>query len=296
LTLGTNTKEILNSLEAGLQEAITEISQASHDINVDPEQLQTVEQRLSTLYDIARKHKVQPEQLHEHCIKLKQELDNLNNADERCLALEQSLNQAKDYYLQAAQRLSSSREKAAKKLAKEIGKWLEPLGMPGGKFGINLKPFHGELSTSGLESAEFCVSANPGHPLQPIHKVASGGELSRISLAIQLIVANYLNTPTLVFDEVDVGVGGKIGAIIGQALQQLGESVQVLCVTHLPQVAGCGTQHIKVEKHRSKKDTHTSIQALSEEERVEELARMLGGIDITEQARAHAKGLLRETN
>lgn len=273
-----------------LQEAIADLNRFCQKIDINPEQLQHVEKRLSAIYDMARKHKIRPEALMSHFETLNTELTLLNTIDERLLILDEQLSDAKMAYDNAAQMLSLSRQKASIHLSQEIEQWLEPLGMPGGRFSIVLNAT--EMSLNGLEMAQFCVSANPGHPLQALNKVASGGELSRISLAIQLIVAQYLNTPTLIFDEVDVGVGGKIGAIIGQALKTLGRSVQILCVTHLPQVAAFGEHHIQVVKHRNATDTYTTIDPLSSGERVEELARMLGGIDITQQAREHAKELL----
>ncbi len=289
--------DIIIAAHIQIQESISDLNRFCHTIESNPEQLHYVEQRLSTLYDMARKHKIRPETLIPHFQKLTTELELLNNADEKLIALDQQLSDTKARYLSVAHQLSDSREKASVHLSQEIEQWLEPLGMPGGHFRIHLHPHNNEknaeeISAYGLESAQFGVSANPGHPLQPLHKVASGGELSRISLAIQLILAQYLNTPTLIFDEVDVGVGGKIGAIIGQALQTLSQSVQVLCVTHLPQVAAFGKHHINVIKHRNQTDTYTTIEPLTLPDRVEELARMLGGINITQQARDHAKDLL----
>lgn len=284
------TYDILIAVNIQIQEAITDLNRFSHTMDINPEQLHCVEQRLSALYDMARKHKIRPESLTAHFQKLQSELDLLNHADEKLITLEQQLSDTKSAYLTIAKKLSLSRQKASLQLSKEIEHWLEPLGMPGGRFSIELNS--AEISAYGLESAQFCVSANPGHPLQPLNKVASGGELSRISLAIQLILARYLNTPTLMFDEVDMGVGGKIGATIGQALTKLGQSVQVLCITHLPQVAAFGRHHIHVIKHRNETDTYTTIEPLTPLDRVEELARMLGGIDITQQARDHAQGLL----
>jgi DNA repair protein RecN (Recombination protein N) len=173
---------------------------------------------------------------------------------------------------------------------------MQQLGMPGGRFEIALEPIKEEqISPAGLERIEFMVSANPGQPLQPLAKVASGGELSRISLAIQVITALSNITPTLIFDEVDVGIGGGTATIVGQLLRQLGRNAQVLCVTHLPQVAALGEHHFQVHKATEKNQTNTTIKILNEEEKVNEIARMLGGVKITKQTLAHAKEMLEFT-
>ncbi len=165
--------------------------------------------------------------------------------------------------------------------------------MPGGKFSIALKPSaDGEHPPHGLEQVEFLVSANPGQPLRPLAKVASGGELSRISLAIQVITAQTSRIPTLVFDEVDVGIGGPTAEVVGQLLRRLGERGQVLTVTHLPQVAAQGHHHLFVHKARGRDETHTAVATLQDHERIEEVARMLGGVDLTEQALAHARQMI----
>ena len=170
---------------------------------------------------------------------------------------------------------------------------LHMLGMPDGEFSVVLQPTESNKPTAfGLEHIEFLVSANPGQPLRALAKVASGGELSRISLAIQVITAQTSRVPTLVFDEVDVGIGGPTAEIVGQLLRQLGENGQVLTVTHLPQVAAQGHQHLYVHKERKQKSTHTAVKVLSHEQRVEEVARMLGGIDLTEESLQHARKIL----
>lgn len=282
--------DLLIAADIQIQEAIHDLKGFCQTIEINPKQLQEVEQRLSTLYDVARKHKIRPEALIAHFEGLNTELEALNQVDERLLKIDEHLKQSEAAYLKLANSLSASRLKASEKLSKEIEAWLAPLGMNHGRFSIEL--IANEPAHHGLEKPQFCVSVNPGHPLQALNKVASGGELSRISLAIHLVLAHYLNTPTLIFDEVDVGVGGKIGAIIGQALQTLSRSVQVLCVTHLPQVAAFGSQHLQVTKHQNINETYTTIEPLECETRVEELARMLGGIEVTPEAREHAKGLL----
>ena len=284
--------ELLKTAEIHLEEAIQEIDHASQSIDLSPERLDAVEKRLSAIYDLARKHKVEACELIPLYDKLYHEWQTLLTADDKIQSLEESLKQAQDYYVKQAQSLSKARQKAGKELAQKVTGWLEPLGIKGGQFEIELKS-RKDYSEYGLEAVQFIVSTNPGHPLLPMQKVVSGGELSRISLAIQMITASYQSTPTLIFDEVDVGVGGKIGAVIGQALAQLGDSVQVLCITHLPQVAAMGAHHFQVAKHHEQSSTTTTIQALTHNQRVDELARMLGGLETTTKAKAHAKDLLK---
>lgn len=196
-------------------------------------------------------------------------------------------------YLTVATQLSNSRQKVAKKLSKNIQESMQQLGMPGGKFDIQLETIKdSSINPYGLERIEFVVSANPGQPLQSLAKVASGGELSRISLAIQVITAQTNVTPTLIFDEVDVGIGGSTAAIVGQLLRKLGNTAQVLCVTHLAQVAAQGHHHLQVNKFTEKNQTRTQINQLNGEEKIQEIARMIGGMKITKQTLAHAKELL----
>lgn len=283
--------ELLKTAQIHMEEAQADINHIVQTIDINPARLQEVEARSSAIYSVARKHKVEVEGLRAFHSELKQELELLEGADLKLESLKQTLEQTKAIYMKAAANLSKARKQAAKKMSKEIEAWLEPLGIKGGKFEISLQALK-EPSRHGLEHVQYNVSTNPGHPLNPLQKVVSGGELSRISLAIQLIAAKYQNTPTLIFDEVDVGVGGKIGAIIGQALNQLANNVQVFCITHLPQVAAFGTSHLQVSKQQSKQSTTTTITPLDQKQRVEEIARMLGGIDVTKQARANAKALL----
>ncbi|MEJ2454634.1 MAG: DNA repair protein RecN, partial [Candidatus Thiodiazotropha sp.] len=198
-----------------------------------------------------------------------------------------------DAYRQSAGRLSQTRQQAAKRLSDEISQAMQKLGMKGGVFAVALDPLPQEkAAASGLETVEFQVSANPGMPLQPLSRVASGGELSRISLAIQVSTIRYGETPTLVFDEVDVGIGGGVAEIVGQMLRTLGSTRQILCVTHLPQVAAQAMHHLQVTKQSSRKETRTTISQLEAEARIEEIARMLGGVKITQQTLAHAREMV----
>lgn len=285
--------ELLKTAQIHVDEAVSDLNAFMQEVDLNPQRLNAVEERLSEIYDVARKHKTEVPKLFNLHERLSAELETMLGADKKLDDLKAELTQAQTRYMKVAKKLSKARATASKTMAKEIASWLEPLGIKGGQFEINLVETK-QLSAYGLESAQFLVSTNPGHPLSALQKIVSGGELSRISLAIQLIAAKYQNTPTLIFDEVDVGVGGKIGAIIGQALSQLAKNVQVFCITHLPQVAAFGDHHFQVIKNHEKKSTTTTITPLTEKERIEEIARMLGGLDITKQARANAKALLQK--
>ena len=236
---------------------------------------------------------MQPEQLYALKNQLAAELTALDADDANLEHLQQATALLQQEYQAKAQTLSKRRTTAAKKLSNAVMQQLHMLGMPGGQFSVDLQPITAAVpALHGLENIEFLVSANPGQPLRSLAKVASGGELSRISLAIQVITAQTSRVPTLVFDEVDVGIGGPTAEVVGQLLRQLGESGQVLTVTHLPQVAAQGHQHLFVHKVRKHKQTNTVVSLLSDNQRVEELARMLGGIDLTEESLVHARKIL----
>ncbi len=298
--LAEKNKELRNAFEC-LENATIQLQEASNDIStfvsqleIDPERLHAVEQRLERIHDLARKHKVEASQLYHHFNQLQILASQYANQEQHLAQLDTDIALAKKHYQRFATLLTQARLKAAEKLASEVTTCVQQLAMPGALFTIDLQPFSDqELHAQGNESVLFGISANPGHPPQALSKVASGGELSRISLALQLITATFVATPCLVFDEVDVGISGKIGALVGKALQRLGQSAQVLCVTHLPQVAACGENHLQVIKQRLKNDTVTEIHMLKQSDRVEAIAQMLGGVDVTAQARANAKQLLR---
>ncbi len=290
-----NAKECLNNAHIQMQEAVSEINDFIAGLEINPARLSQVEHRLERLHDMARKHRIEPEQLMAHFEKLKSQAHHFANLEQTIKQLEQDLTIAAKQYQRFAKILSKARMETAQKLAQDVTKTIQPLGMPGGLFTVQLTPFtDGSLHMSGNETVVFGVSANPGHAPQPLNKVASGGELSRISLALEVLTAQFLATPCLVFDEVDVGISGKIGAIVGKALYDLSKTTQVLCVTHLPQVACAGDHHIQVTKTRLENSTISEIHLLTEQQRVEEIARMLGGIDVTAQARANAKQLLKK--
>lgn len=289
----TEATSLLSNAQIQLEEAIAEISRFMDHFDIDPLRQQQVEERLDVIYSLARKHHVQPNELAELTLRLQNELANIEAGDEKLAELATNLTLLSNDYQQAAEKLSSQRKKAAVKLAKAVEQEMQSLGMPGGKFTIELKPISlTEPQLNGLEVVEFLVSGNPGQPVRALNKVASGGELSRISLAIQVITAQTSRVPTLVFDEVDVGIGGPTAEIVGRLLRKLGEKGQVITVTHLPQVAAQGHQHLYVHKERTKNSTQTAVSALDKEQRIEELARMLGGVDLTKESLAHAEKLL----
>ncbi len=299
--LADKNKEMQNAFEC-VENATIQLQEASNEINgflsqleIDPQRLHAVEQRLERIHEVARKHKVDAPQLYAHFCYLQQQAELFANQEQFLVEIDQHIALAKKQYQEVAKALTKARLKAAKQLAVDVTTCVQQLAMPGAIFTIDLQPFDGEeLHAQGNESVIFGISANPGHPPQPLSKVASGGELSRISLALQLITAKYVSTPCLVFDEVDVGISGKIGALVGKALQRLSADAQVLCVTHLPQVAACGENHLQVVKLRSENNTITEIHMLNQAGRVEAIAQMLGGVDVTTQARANAKQLLKQ--
>ncbi|MGI3748733.1 MAG: DNA repair protein RecN [Janthinobacterium lividum] len=284
---------LLSSAQIQVEEAVGEINRFLDRFEADPARLQQIEERLDTIYTLARKHRVQPTEVAALHQKLLDGIETLNANDEAIERLEHEVGSYARHYQEKARELSDLRHRAAPELAHKVEHEIQRLGMPGGRFNIELREnVDKELSPNGLEQVELLVSANPGQPLKALAKVASGGELSRISLAIQVITAQTSRVPTLVFDEVDVGIGGPTAEIVGQLLRRLGERGQVMTVTHLPQVAAQGHQHLFVHKVRDADVTRTAVSKLSKNERVEEVARMLGGIDLTKESLAHAKKMV----
>ena len=282
--------ELLESAAIQTKEAATELRHYLTALELDPERLAEVEQRLTTIFDLSRKHNIEANELPNQLEKLQQELTTLENAETRLGDMEQTISDAEHSYLEVAQQLSDKRAKSAATLEKLISKNMQELGMAGGRFSIALDEI--PPSRHGLEQVEFQVSANPGQPLQPLSKVASGGELSRISLSIQVIAAGKEGIPTLIFDEVDVGVGGGIAEMVGRELRTLGSERQVLCVTHQPQVAALAHHHYQISKSSLDNSTATQVMLLQPGERIEEVARMLGGVEITDQTLSHAQEMI----
>ncbi|WP_432471813.1 DNA repair protein RecN [Amphritea sp. HPY] len=289
----TQTVEMLNNAHIQIEEAAQEISHYLDRVELNPGRQAIVEERLSSIFDLARKHKIPAETLTDFLQQLQQELSNLTMSDQQLESLQQDTEQARQKFVTSASKLSKNRQKAALTLSSEVNKQLHSLGMPAAQIKVSLTPYKADhLSPHGLEEIEFLISTNAGLPARPLNKIASGGELSRISLAIQVITAQSSSTPTLIFDEVDVGIGGAIAEVVGRLLRQLGEHSQILCVTHQPQVASQGHQHLFVSKQSDKDKTHTRIDQLNQDQRVGEVARMLGGIDVTETSLDHAREML----
>lgn len=284
--------ELLHSAQIQLQEAAEQLRHYLDALDVDPQRLQQLENRMAAIQDMARKHRIDAAELLEKRLELEQELARLDSDEYNLETLEGKLQTAAEHYQAVATKLHQQRNKAAKKLATGVTEAMQQLSMKGGTFAIQVKADSEKFSATGMDDILFEVSANPGQPLKPLIKVASGGELSRISLAIQMIAAQKVTLPALIFDEVDTGIGGGTAEIVGQQLRKLGEGRQVLCVTHLPQVAAQAHNHYKVTKIKTATDTQTGIIPLSPTERVEEVARMMGGIEITESTLALAQEMI----
>ena len=280
---------LLASIEAELGEVSANMRDVASRSDLDPAELAAQEQRLGELMGMARKYRVEPQDLPAKMQEIEAALQQLQAAAD-IAALEAAAERCEKQYHEAAQQLSAGRRQAAERLGSETAAHMQELAMKGARFHIELLP--ASPSAFGLEQVQYQVAANKGSPLRPLNKVASGGELARISLALQVVTSQYTQTPTLIFDEVDTGIGGGVAETVGRALRSLGQKHQVLAVTHLPQVAACGEQHWQVRKNNEGEQTVSSIRVLSAEERVEEIARMLGGETLTATTRSHAAELL----
>ncbi len=261
-------------------------------LDIDPARQEEIERHAAALEALGRKHRVGVLDLPEQLSRIETELAALDNAELSLAALEAELATLTREYRAAAQRLTSARKAAADHLSRHITQLMQGLGMAGGRFAVSITPNDAEFGAQGSDDIEFLVSANPGQAPKSLARVASGGELSRISLAVQVAAAAKTSALCMVFDEVDAGIGGAVAEIVGRQLRDLGERAQVLCVTHLAQVASQAHSQFRVTKLSDGKITRTSVKTLGPLERVDEIARMLGGIDITEQARAHAREML----
>lgn len=289
-------EQLLTSARIQVEEAQHEIDHHLDHFNADPERLFEVEQRLSALYDMARKHRIDANELPALAERLAAELSELQQGEGDIALLEEQCDAALQVCRQQATELSAKRQKTALKLAKAVNAQLKQLAMENAAFTVSLSEQKDKITAHGFEDIEFLISTNPGQPPRSLGKVASGGELSRISLAIQVITAQTSATPTLVFDEVDVGIGGATGDVVGNLLRQLGEKGQVICVTHLAQVASKGHHHLQVVKTANKQRAQSTLTPLTSQARIEEIARMLGGLNITEQSLAHAREILAPTS
>ncbi|OJH26143.1 DNA repair protein RecN, partial [Enterobacter kobei] len=282
-----------------LEEAAIQISEASDELrhycerlDLDPNRLFELEQRISRQIALARKHHVTPEELPGYYQALLEEQQQLDDQADSQETLSLAVNLHHEQALATAQKLHEIRQHYAQELSQHITDSMHTLAMPHGVFTIDVRFEEHHLTAEGADRIEFRVTTNPGQPLQAISKVASGGELSRIALAIQVITARKMETPALIFDEVDVGISGPTAAVVGKLLRQLGESTQVMCVTHLPQVAGCGHHHFIVSKETDGEMTETHMMPLDKRARLQELARLLGGSEVTRNTLANAKELL----
>ncbi|HEX3847132.1 MAG TPA: DNA repair protein RecN [Steroidobacteraceae bacterium] len=274
------------------REAADSLRRLLEALDIDPARQEEIERRAAALEALARKHRVPRSELPEQLQRIGAELAALQNAAVNMAALEQRLAELSGSYRTAASRLSAGRRAAAAHLGRQVSGLMQGLGMAGGRFEVAVTTSESELAAAGSDEIEFLVSANPGQAPKSLAKVASGGELSRISLAVQVAAAARTGAPCMVFDEVDSGIGGAVAEIVGRQLRELGGRAQVLCVTHLPQVASQAHGQFRVTKLSDGKSTRTSVKHLGDTERVDEIARMLGGIDITEPARVHAREML----
>jgi DNA repair protein RecN (Recombination protein N) len=273
-----------------LQEAVYALNDYLDRVDLDPERLRQVDARLEAIHSTARKFRVAPDDLPEEYASLSARLKQLADASDLD-GLRQQEEQVKAGYMEAASRLSKTRAAAAKLLSAQVSSAMQELNMTGGSFVVALNP--SEPTGSGVEQVEFLVAGHAGVAPRPLAKVASGGELARIALAISVIASNATTTPTLIFDEVDSGIGGGVAEVVGRLLKRLGQERQVLCVTHLPQVASQANQHFQVAKGSTESGkTVSRIEVLDSKARVEEVARMLGGLEITATTRKHARELL----
>ncbi|MEZ0602772.1 DNA repair protein RecN [Paraburkholderia sp. IW21] len=281
----------LEPAEIQLQEAAYSLSHYAQKLDLDPDRLAQVEKRLDALHSAARKFRLRPETLPEEHETRRAQLAALDAAADLD-SLHAAEAKAKEAFLTEAKKLSKARAKAGKALGVAVTTGMQELSMKGGSFEVALVPLP-EGGAHGLEQVEFRVAGHAGVPLRPLAKVASGGELARISLALAVIASAASPTPTLIFDEVDTGIGGGVAEVVGRLLHQLGQARQVLCVTHLPQVAARGDHHFQVAKAgNGKGGTVSSVTSLDKASRVEEVARMLGGLEITATTRKHAKEML----
>ena len=287
-----NLRELLQSALIQLDEAEAETSRFAQSLELDPEGLRATEERLSALHDLARKHRVQPDALSGLLTELNAELEALTGGSEQLEALGKAMADTALAWRSQADQLSALRQQGASTLAQRVMEMLDRLAMGKCVFDIALIPFkENNPDPRGAEDIEFLISTNPGAAPGPLSRVASGGELSRISLALQVVAADTATSPTMIFDEVDVGIGGGVAEVVGELLAQLGASSQVLVVTHQPQVAAKGNQHLLVTK-TGEESVHSELTLLTDAGRVEEVGRMLGGSKLTESTLAHAREML----
>jgi DNA repair protein RecN (Recombination protein N) len=288
-----STVQLLDEAMIACREAASAVQHYESELDADPTRQEWVEQRLAALEAAARKHRVEVGALLQVQADCQQEVARLETLEFTLEQLNTKIDAASKQFNVECQVLSKARTRAAAALSERVSNLMQGLGMPGGRFEVQVRPLNeDDAQEQGADEVEFMVSANPGQPLKPLAKVASGGELSRISLSIQVAAVEAIPCPTLVFDEVDAGVGGGVAEMVGKQLRSLGERAQVLCVTHLPQVASQAHAQIRVAKLTDGKHTRTSLETLSDTARIEEIARMLGGAQVSDMARSHAAEML----
>lgn len=297
--------ELLNSSQAQLQEATAVLRRYTGKVQFEPGALEQLEDRLAEINRLKRKYNGAVEDILKIQEKVAEELKALDRGEEEIPALERIFEEARGSAWQIAEALSMERKRVAKKFKKEMEKEIEGLGMPGTIFEVRFLSEEGDgyeppflvggkkVTEQGMDQVEFYFSPNPGEAVKPLAKIASGGELSRLMLAIKSLVLTQGDIPTLLFDEVDAGIGGKVAEIVGKKLKKVAASHQVLCVTHLPQIAALADSHYVVQKEVAKGRTFTEVKKLNDKERVEEVARMLGGVKITEKTKRHAEEMVK---
>jgi len=289
--LFANLQELITQTKVYAQESYDEAQAKLDSLEQDPEELLKVESRMGEVYDLARKHKIEPSYLYGYINELQVEFDNFSQGDDKLEALYDEKKQLEEKYRQFASKLTQSRQKAAKDFSKQVEKNIRSLNIPKGSFLAEIKQLDTKTA-KGVDSCEFMINFNLGEQLSPVKKVASGGELSRIGLSIQAVSAEKRSYPTLVFDEVDVGISGGTAEIVGKLLRGLAEKLQVLCITHQAQVAAQGSTHLYVSKKYLKDTTESKIVELTQDQRITEIAKIVGGVDISENTLKHARELL----
>lgn len=285
-------EQLLQNAAINIEEAQNDIEYFANNCEQDPERLHWINERLNSIYEIARKHHVAPEALHEQHQSLAAELNQMVSGDDYVEQLRSELSEKLSAYQTSASKLSEQRKKAAKKLSKAVNGKLNQLAMERAQLTIALHDTSDAPNRHGNEKVEFLISTNPGQAPQALSKVASGGELSRISLAIQVVTTETSTTPTLIFDEVDVGIGGTTGDVVGLMLSELGANGQIFCITHLAQVASKAHHHLRAEKHLKKKEAFSTLTTVEGDEKVIEIARMMGGMIDSKQSIEHARQML----
>jgi DNA repair protein RecN (Recombination protein N) len=288
-----NAIETLNAAVINLDETATELRHYLDTIELDPARLNDIENQLSLLHDLARKHQVEIEQLPTLYNELSDELARLADSHVTLAVLQKQVEEKEKQCRELCDKLHQRRQAAAAPLAEQITASIKQLAIPAGSINIEVEPMaEGKMTEHGSDLVKLLVKTNPGQPAGDLAKVASGGELARISLAIQVVTAGQRTVPTLIFDEVDVGIGGSVAEVVGQHLRKLASSQQVICITHLPQVAAQAHHQLQVSKKHSDDSTHITVDKLDKQQRVEEIARMLGGVNLTQKTRSHAEEML----